>query len=115
MEFPDWSNSNRLSEPPVPLVGGPLKPGFGLSGDVSLSGNLNSSEAVQQPHRVYLRLDLDFVPSIPTRSPRALQHQLPNGESCSTANPPDARISLPSLDSDGCSEVSPQTAGSREC
>ena len=73
----------RLSLPsPESLAGGPLKPDFGLSG------------AVRRLGRVFPPLVRVFVPSIPTRSLRVLQRRLRSGGSCSTASPPDARITL---------------------
>src|SRR6185437_9339250 len=61
-------------------LGGPLKPGFGLSG------------IVPQLHTAFPPLVRVSAPSIPTRSLRVLQRQLHSGESCSTATPPDERI-----------------------
>ena len=83
--------------------GGPFKPSFGLSGTVP---PLDKAF----PPRVRV-----FEPSIPTRSRPVPHSRLRNGENCSAPSPPDARTTQPSLDFDGCSEASPQTARSCEC
>ena len=70
----------------IPKMGGPLKPAFGLSG------------AVRRLDKVFPPLVRVFGPSIPTRSLRVLQRRQRSGESCSTASPPDDRITLASPD-----------------
>jgi hypothetical protein len=54
-----------------------------------------------------------FVTSVRTRSQRVPQLRWRSGESCSTASPPDACISPPSLDCNECRGASPRTA--RRC
>jgi hypothetical protein len=83
--------------------GGPFKPGFGLSG------------VVLPLETMFPPLVRVSVPSTPTRSLRVPQRRLRSGESCSTASPPDDRITLASPDCDEYSAASPQTAGNFEC
>src|SRR6266705_4382602 len=78
-------------------TGGPLKPGFGLSG------------AVRRLDKVFPPLVRVFVPSIPTRSRLAPHSRSRSGENCSTPSPPDVRTTQPSPDCDEYSAASPQT------
>ena len=90
-----------LSEPH--RDGGPLKPGFGLSG------------AVRQPDTVSPLLVRVFVPSILTQSRPIPHSRSRSGENCSIASPPGVRITRASPDSDECSATSLQTAHNYEC
>src|SRR5713101_4698985 len=83
-------------------TGGPLKPGFGLSG------------AVRQLDKVFPPLVRVFAPSIPTRSRPVPHSRLRSGENCSTPSPPDVRTTQPSPDCDECNAAFPQTAGDLE-
>src|SRR5438552_12953485 len=69
-------------------TGGPLKPGFGLSGTV-----LALDKVLPPLVRV-------FVPSILTLSRPVPHSRLRSGENCSTPSPPDARTTQPSRDFD---------------
>ena len=69
----------RRGRCPTCHAGGPLKPGFGLSGEVP------------PLDRVCLPLVRVFVPSILTRSPPVPHSQMRSGENCSTPSPPTAR------------------------
>lgn len=81
-------------------AGGPFKPGSGLSGAVVLL------DKVCPP---FFRV---FAPSIRTRFLRVLPLRLRSGENCSIASLPAAHTVLLSPDCGGCSEASPQIAGS---
>jgi hypothetical protein len=99
-----WAGQVALGGWPTQAsAGGPLKPGFGLSGDV------------RQLDKVFPPLVRVFVPSIPTRSRPVRHSQLRGGENCSTPGPPDVRTTQPSPDCGEYSAAFPQTAGNFEC
>src|SRR5208282_1427232 len=110
-----WGRASRPSKPSASSAatvahlilggrtGGPLKPGFGLSG------------AVPPLDKVFPPLVRVFVPSILTRSRPVPHTQLRSDENCSTPSPLDARTTQPSPDCDEDSAAFPQTAGNFEC